>query len=321
MFPVIKTGGLADVTGALPGALAPLGVEVRTLLPGYPAVLAALPRAKALHTFDDLMGGPARIRAGALDGLPLLVLDAPHLFDRPGGPYNDASGADWPDNPQRFAGLCLAGAAIARGAIPNWQPDLVHAHDWQAGFVPAYLAYDGGAHVPSVFTVHNLAFQGWCPASMLGTLHLPPGSYTLDGVEFYGGISPLKAGLRLADRITTVSPTYADEITRPADGAGLHGLLRTRAGDTVGIVNGIDTSVWDPAKDKRLPSRYSGAAARRRGRNKTALQAQFGLEPGLGTLLFGIISRLTDQKGIDLGTGRDPGLAGARRPACGARCR
>jgi starch synthase len=300
VFPLVKTGGLADVAGALPGALAPLGVEVRTLLPGYPAVLAALPRARALHAFDDLMGGPARIRAATVNGLPLLVLDAPHLFDRPGSPYNDPSGADWPDNPQRFAALCQAGAAIARGAVPTWRPDLVHAHDWQAGFVPAYLAYDGGPHLPSVFTVHNLAFQGWCPASLLGTLGLPAHSFDVDGVEFYGGISPLKAGLRLADRITTVSPTYADEITRRADGQGLDGLLRTRAADTVGIVNGVDTAVWDPAKDKLLPSRYSGAAARRRGRNKAALQSQFGLKPGLGTLLFGIVSRLTGQKGIDL---------------------
>ena len=262
-YPAVKTGGLADVVGALPGALAPLGVEVRTLIPGYRAVMAAAPGA-VLHEME-LMGGPARIRAGAVAGLALLVLEAPHLFDRAGGPYNAPDGSDWGDNPQRFAALCQAGVAVARGALAGWRPDVVHAHDWQAGFVPAYLAFDGGPRVPSVFTVHNLAFQGFCPASMLPVLGLPPASFTVEGVEFYGGISPLKAGLQLADRITTVSPTYAAEITRPEDGQGLDGLLRARAGVLSGIANGIDTGVWDPARDRLLPARYSGVAGRRRG--------------------------------------------------------
>ena len=298
-FPVIKTGGLADVVGALPAALAAHGVEVRTLLPGYRRVLAALPRAKTLGSLS-LMGGPARIRAGSTGGLALLVLDAPHLFDRDGGPYNAPDGTDWPDNPQRFAALCQAAAAIARGAVASWRPDVVHAHDWQAGFTPAYLEYGEGPRVPSVFTVHNLAFQGFAPASMLETLGLPPRSFHLDGVEFYGGISPLKAGLRLADRITTVSPTYAEEIRRPQEGQGLDGLLRARAGDLSGIVNGIDTTVWSPATDPLLPARYGGVVARRRGKNKAALQAQFALNAEPGALLFGIVSRLSGQKGIDL---------------------
>ena len=287
--------------GALPAALAAHGVEVRTLLPGYRRVLAALPRAKALHSLT-LMGGPARIRGGTAGGLALLVLDAPHLFDRDGSPYNAPDGTDWPDNPQRFAALCQAAAAIARGALPSWRPDVVHAHDWQAGFTPAYLEYGAGDHVPTVFTVHNLAFQGFAPASLLGPLGLPQRSFTLDGVEFYGGISPLKAGLRLADRITTVSPTYAEEIQRSEEGQGLDGLLRARASalHLTGIVNGIDTVVWDPAKDPLIPAHYAGVVARRRGKNKAALQAAFALNAEPDALLFGIVSRLSGQKGIDL---------------------
>ena len=299
VFPLVKTGGLADVVGALPGALAVHGIEVRTLAPGYRAVLAAMPDAAVVHAFPDLMGGPARVRAGEHAGLKLLFLDAPHLFDREGGPYGGPDG-EWPDNPQRFAALCQAAAAVARGADTGWQPDLVHAHDWQAGLVPAYLRYDGGPAVPTVFTVHNLAFQGWCPAGLLGVLGLPPESFTIEGVEFFGGIGTLKAGLRLADRITTVSPTYATEITRPESGQALDGLLRTRAADLVGIVNGIDTKVWDPVLDPLLPTRFGSPETRRLGRNKQSLQAVFGLDLAPDALLFGVVSRLTDQKGIDL---------------------
>ena len=307
-YPVVKTGGLADVVGALPAALAPHGIVVRTLIPGYRQVLAALPRARTLHTLE-LMGAPARIRSGKVGSLDLLVLDAPHLFDRDGGPYS-AHGADFPDNPLRFGALCQAAAAIARGAIPGWQPDLVHAHDWQAGLTTAYLTFDGGPRLPSVFTVHNLAFQGWCPASLLGPLGLPPEAFTIEGVEYFGGIGPLKAGLRLADRITTVSPTYALEITRPEDGQALDGLLRTRRAALSGIVNGIDTAVWDPASDPALPARYAGPAARARGRNKLALQASMGLAAEAGALLFGMVSRLTEQKGVDLLLGALPTLLG-----------
>ena len=298
-YPLVKTGGLGDVVGALPGALEGHGIEVRTLLPGYPAVLARLADARAVHALT-LMGGEARIRAARVDGLSVLVLDAPHLFDRPGTPYNDPQGLDWPDNPQRFAALGQAAAVLARGALDSWRPDLVHAHDWQAGLAVAYLHYGGPPAPPTVFTVHNLAFAGWTPAHMLEELGLPSRSFDVEGVEFYGGISPLKAGLRLADRITTVSPTYAAEITRPEHGQGLHGLLSSRANDLVGITNGIDAAVWDPAQDGRLASSYAGPHARRRGRNKAALQAAVGLLDDPTALLFGVVSRLSDQKGIDL---------------------
>ncbi len=297
-YPFIKTGGLADVVGALPAALAAHGIETRTLIPGYPAVLAALSRPRTVHGMD-LFGAPARIRAATAHGMAMLILDAPHLYDRPGGPYSGPAG-DWPDNPQRFAALAQAAAAIARGALGAWRPAIVHAHDWQAGLVPAYLRFGPQPAPPTVFTVHNLAFQGWAPPDLLGTLGLPPESFTIEGVEFFGGIGFLKAGLRLADRITTVSPTYAAEITRPEDGQALDGLLRTRGADLHGIANGIDTTVWDPAKDPLLPARYGGPHARRRGHNKAALQAALGLDPAPAPLLYGIVSRLTRQKGIDL---------------------
>jgi starch synthase len=297
-FPLVKTGGLADVVGALPLALAAHGIAVRTLIPLYPAVRRALPDARTLHE-TTLLGGPARLLAATAHGLDLLALDAPHLYHRPGGPYSGPDG-DWPDNPQRFAALARAAAAIARGALPGWIPDLVHAHDWQAGLLPAYLRFGPQPAPPSVVTVHNLAFHGWAPAHLLPALGLPPESFTIDGVEFYGGIGFLKAGLRLADRITTDSA----EITRPEDGQGLDGLLRTRAADLHGIVNGIDTAVWDPARDPLLPARYAGPHARRRGHNRAALLAALALDPAApGPLygpLYGIVSRLTRQKGIDL---------------------
>jgi len=317
-YPLVKTGGLADVVGALPAALRPHGIRTRTLLPGYPAVLAAAADAPVQHRMA-LRGGEARLLAAQAGGLDLLIVDAPHLFDRPGTPYNNAAGQDWPDNPQRFAALGQAAAAIAHGALAGWRPDVVHAHDWQAGLAIAYLHYGPRPRPATVFTVHNLAFQGWTPGAMLAELGLPPESFDIEGVEFHGGISPLKAGLRLADRITTVSPTYASEITRPEHGQGMDGLLRSRVRQLSGIVNGIDTAVWNPAHDPLLPARYSGPHARQRGRNKAALQAALGLQAEPGALLYGIVSRLTGQKGIDLVLAALPGLlvAGAQLAVLG----
>ena len=301
-FPLVKTGGLADVVGALPGALAPHGIAVRTMLPGYPEVLAAIGAAPAVHGME-LGGGLARLRAAAVHGLDVLVLDAPHLYARPGTPYNAPDGTDWPDNPQRFAALCRAAAAVARGALADWRPDLVHAHDWQAGLLPALFRYTPLRAPPCMFTVHNLAFPGLAERSLLPTLGLPPESFTIDGVEFHGSIGALKAGLRCADAITTVSPTYAAEITRAEHGQGLHGLLHARRHALHGILNGIDTDIWDPTADPMLARRYTGPHARARGHNKAALRAAFGLADsphGTSGLLFGIVSRLTRQKGTDL---------------------
>ena len=298
LYPVVKTGGLADVAGALPGALAHEGVEVRSLVPGYSAVLAALHKPEPVLDVDGL-GGPARVLAGTASGLTLYVLDAPHLYDRPGTPYGGPDGADWPDNLQRFAALSRVGAMLGRGSA-GWAPDVLHAHDWQAGLAAAYLHFGGASRPATVMTVHNLAFQGRFPAGQFGTLGLPERAWGIDGVEFYGGIGTLKAGLLLSDRITTVSPTYAAEIATPEGGMGLDGLLRTRSADLHGILNGIDTAVWDPAHDAHIAATYSVNRIKRRPRNKAALQAAAGLAPNPGSLLFGAISRLTEQKGMDL---------------------
>jgi starch synthase len=300
-YPLIKTGGLADVVGALPAALAAEGVAVRTLLPGYPAVMAALGIAHTVWPTKDIAGAPAQVLAGEARGLDVLVLDAPHLFARSGNPYIGPDGRDWADNPVRFAVLARVGATIAQGALPGWRPDVVHAHDWQAALLPAYLHYDGGTHRPgTVVTVHNLAFQGQFAASLLPALGLPPHAYALDGVEYYGAVGFLKAGLRFADRITTVSPTYALEIRGPDAGMGLDGLLRTRAAVVSGILNGIDEDVWDPAHDAMLAAPFDAARLAARAGNRAALQARLSLAPDAGAPLFAVISRLTWQKGMDL---------------------
>jgi starch synthase len=300
VFPVIKTGGLADVVGALPGALRAHDVEVRTLIPGYPAVMAALEGAEKVWVQDEYFGGAARLLAGRAGGLDLFVLDAPHLFARAGNPYMSADGRDWADNPQRFASLAYAASLIGRGSVAGYVPDVVHAHDWQTGLAPAYLEYAGDTRPGTVMTIHNLAFQGQVPAGLLAALRLPVRAYTSAGVEYYGSIGMLKAGVRFADRVTTVSPSYAAEICTVEGGMGMDGLLRTRADDLVGILNGIDTQVWNPATDVLLPSTYGFQSRGKRAGNKAMLQARFGLKATRGVLLFGVVSRLSDQKGLDL---------------------
>src|SRR3954470_4000977 len=311
IFPLVKTGGLADVAGALPGALAREDVAVRSLVPGYPAVLRAADGFDAVHQWGDLFGGSATLLAGTAAGLDLFILDAPHLFARAGGPYADAGGRDWPDNPRRFAALAWAAAEIGRGLIPAFAPDVVHAHDWQAGLTPAYLPFAGGRRPGVVVTIHNLAHQGAYPADLMGTLRLPPSAFSVEGVEYYGGIGFLKAGLYYADRITTVSPTYAAEIQTPEGGMGLDGLLRTRASVLSGILNGIDETVWNPASDPLVPAPFSARQPRRRRLNKAALQEHLGLDGDPAALLFGVVSRLSWQKGLDLLIEALPVLIGA----------
>ena len=300
-YPLVKTGGLADVIGALPAALAAEGVTVRTLLPGYPAVVAALGQGAAnVHEYESLHGAPARVIAGRAAGLEVLVLDAPHLYERPGNPYVGADGREWPDNALRFAALATVAADIGRGVVPGLEPDIVHAHDWQAGLAPAFLHYSGGKRPATVMTVHNLAFQGQYPRELLSAIGLPPRAFDVDGVEYYGAIGYLKAGLALADRITTVSPTYATEIRTLAGGMGFDGLLRERAHVVSGILNGIDDAVWDPSVDSFLPFRYGRKRRTARTANKGVLQAKLGLAVDPGALLFGVVSRLSWQKGLDL---------------------
>ena len=300
IFPLIKTGGLADVAGALPGALAPLGVEMRSVLPGYPSVLAALKNTQEVYKYKKLFAGAARILSAKSKGMDLFVLDAPHLYARPGNPYTGADGKDWPDNAQRFAALARAGADLGQGLAADFVPDIVHVHDWQAGLAPAYLHYDGKARPATIATVHNLAFQGQFDKALLPALGLPPRAFAIDGVEYYGTIGYLKAALQLSDRITTVSPTYALEILQAEAGMGLDGLLRERSDVVSGILNGVDTTVWNPATDEHLAARYDARRLTARARNKAALQARMGLAVDADVPLFGVVSRLSWQKGLDL---------------------
>jgi phosphoglucomutase len=311
-YPLIKTGGLADVAGALPLALGPLGGEVRVLLPAYPGVLEQLVEVEAAAPIADLFGGEGRLLCGrTADRLEVIALEAAHLYDRPGNPYLGPDGRDWRDNDLRFAALAWVGSRIALGELGAWRPELVHGHDWQAGLAPAYLSFAGGPRPATVMTIHNLAFPGLFPAAHLSSLRLPAASFTVEGLEYYGQISFLKAGLHYADRLTTVSPTYAREIRTPAQGMGFDGLLRRRAADLAGIVNGIDAAVWDPAADSRSAAPYDAARLDAKAVNKQALQRRLGLNLRSDAPLFCVVSRLTAQKGLDLLLEALPGLLAA----------
>lgn len=311
-YPLVKTGGLADVVGALPAALAPHGVQVTTLLPGYPAVMATAKRAKAVHHWPDLLGHPARLLASKLGDHPLLILDAPDLYARPGGPYADATGRDWDDNWRRFAALSRAAADLASGAVPGHDYAVLHAHDWQAGLAPAYLRFAPSSvrAAKTVATVHNIAFQGRYDAEIFPALGLPESAWSVDGVEYYGGVGYLKAGLEAADAVTTVSPTYADEIREPRFGMGLEGLIAAKSERVHGIVNGIDPAIWSPETDAALPARYSARTLPKRVANKRAVEQRFELDPGPGPI-FCVVSRLTWQKGMDVLAAAVDALVGA----------
>jgi starch synthase len=300
LYPFVKTGGLADVAAALPKALAAENVAVTTLVPGYPGVLAALGGDPVAFELGEIFGGAARLLAGDAGGLHLLVLDAPHLFARTGNPYLAPDGREWPDNAFRFAALGRAAALLAAGAVERQRFEILHAHDWQAGLAPLYLGRIPGASARTVFTIHNLAFQGKFAPEFLTPLGLPPETFAIEGVEYYGTLSFLKAGLQFADRITTVSPGYAAEIATPEGGMGLDGLLRRRAGALSGILNGIDVDVWNPTVDPFLEARFDGTALPKRAANTRALQRGMGLDPDDGAMCVGVVSRLTRQKGLDL---------------------
>ncbi len=298
--PLVKTGGLADVAGALPAAVAPHGVEMTTLLPGYPAVLAAIKRARAVHQWPSLLGEPARLLSAKLGEHLLLVLDAPNYFGREGSPYADPAGKDWADNWRRFAAFGRAAADLAGGAVKGRKFDVLHAHDWQAAMAPAYLRFDKAKKpVPSVVTIHNMAFQGYFGAEIFAGLGLPKAAWSVQGVEYHGGVCFLKAGMEAASIITTVSPTYAAEIRTPEFGMGLQGLVLSRGDQVRGILNGIDGGVWNPEKDTALAARYTARTLDKRVKNKRAIEQEFDLDPGDGPL-FVIVSRLTWQKGMDV---------------------
>lgn len=305
IFPLLKTGGLADIAGALPAALKAAGADVRVLLPGFAAVLADMRDAQTLTELIAPWGQRVVLRSGRLASLDLIayVIDAPQLYCRPGGPYEDAQRKAHADNHRRFALLGFAAAELACGLDVGWQPEVVHSHDWHAALAGAYMTFSRArqpAPVASVYTVHNLAYQGLFARELFADLGLPASAFSIDGVEYYGQISFMKAGLYYAHRITTVSPSYAREIQTPEQGCGLDGLLRGRADVLSGILNGVDESVWNPALDPLIPARYDASKPVGKAHCKAALQQELGLQVQSDRLLFGMVSRLTEQKGVHL---------------------
>jgi starch synthase len=306
LYPWVKSGGLGDVAAALPPALIAEGIGVRLMLPGFRGFLDAFPGITDIARLTTPFAAE-RVRVGLarLPGTEILayLVDHPTFYDRPGNPYAAPDGSDWPDNHRRFGLFGWIAAELARGADPSWRPGILHGHDWHTGLAPAYLAARPPAEglIPTVFTVHNLAYRGPFPGTIFPELALPPAFFSIDGVEFFGMVSFIKAGLFYADRLTTVSPTYAREIQTPAFGWGLDGLLRARANVLTGILNGVDPRFWDPRHDANLPQTYGteNAAAGKRAA-KAALQRRLGLEPIESAPLFGAVSRLTPQKGLDL---------------------
>jgi starch synthase len=302
-YPLAKTGGLADVSRALPVALRRLGVDVRLLMPAYPRALLRVENARFVAPIAPALGvDDATLIAGKFPDadLPVYLIDSPSLFRRNGGLYQDETGKEWPDNPLRFAFLAHVGREIAMGRLGlDFKPDLVHANDWHAGLLPLYLSLEREPRPATVFTTHNMAFQGNFPADRLRQLEIPPALFCPGGVEFYGHISFLKAGLRYADRVTTVSPTYAREILTPAFGCGMEGVLTERGEDFSGILNGIDETLWNPSADPVLPRPYRETDISGKRACKAALQAEFGLNASPETPVLGFVSRLTHQKMAD----------------------
>ncbi|ACB34157.1 glycogen/starch synthase, ADP-glucose type [Leptothrix cholodnii SP-6] len=310
IFPLLKTGGLADVAGALPPALRALGAEVRVVVPGFPAILAGLVDAIEVARLEPppamVMARGARLLYGRLPACDVdaYVINSPDHYHRDGGPYNDARQHPYDDNHLRFGLLGWVAAKLADGLDPYWAPRVVHAHDWHAALAPAYLRAlewaRGRRLAGSVYTVHNLAYQGFFPAHHFGDLGLPAAYNQVHGLEFYGQISFMKGGLYFADRITTVSPTYAREIQGAEQGCGLDGLLRDRDADLSGILNGVDDAVWNPAGDALIPATYTRRKLTGKAQCKATLQAELGLAEDPAVPLLCVVSRLTEQKGLHL---------------------
>ena len=302
--PWVKTGGLGDIAASLPPALRAAGVDARVLVPAYPAVRKALGAVREVAKVAAPGGAlpPSLLLAGSTpDGVPVYALDCLALFARGGDPYLDAGGREWPDNHLRFGLLSKVAALIAQG-LPglDWVPELLHCNDWHTGLAPAYLHFAGAAQAKSVFTIHNIAFQGNFPRDTLEQLALPAHAFAIDGVEYHGQVSFLKTGIRYADAITTVSPTYAREIQGEELGFGFAGLLRQRAAALTGVLNGIDTAHWNPATDVHLAQRYAGGSLEGKTVNKAALQQRLKLPVTDDLPLLGVVSRLSHQKGLDL---------------------
>lgn len=303
IYPLVKTGGLADVVAALPPALVKRGLDVRILLPGFPGILEGMLDLKPLTRIGPVFGAAAvTLCIGRLpdSGLCAYVIDAPFLYRRDGNPYVGPDGQDWSDNHRRFALLGWVAAHMASGELePGWVPDVVHAHDWHAGLIPAYIAQNPALKTPTVFTIHNLAFRGIFPMDFHPDLGLSGRKLTPHGIEFHGKLSFMKAGLVYSQRITTVSPSYAREICTPEFGCGLEGVLRDRGKDLSGILNGVDYDVWNP-QDPLIAKPYTVDNLQGKTDCKRALQSELGLTTQAEGPLFAVVSRLTSQKGMDL---------------------
>ena len=301
VFPFAKTGGLADVSASLPAALRERGFDVRVLVPGYPQALQRATDAKEVLRLGDPLGcGEVRVLETHVprSNVPVWLVDCPPLYNRAGGLYQSESGEDWSDNALRFALLSHVAAGIADEPGPSWRPELIHCNDWHAGLLPLLLAARGRLRPATLFTIHNLAYQGLFAADELARLNLPANAFSV--MEFYGGISFLKAGIQLADAITTVSPTYAKEILTSELGCGLDGLLRERAESLTGILNGADYNVWDPGIDPHIASNYSARAIAPKADCKHALQTELALDADADTPLMAFMSRLVEQKMPDV---------------------
>lgn len=300
--PLIKTGGLADVSGSLPTALKILRSDVRIVMPAYRSVLQKTPDAEPIAALSLPGVGQVRVLETRLPGSSVCVwlVDSPAHFDRDGGPYQDATGEDWPDNAERFAAFGRAVASIALGqAALSWQPDIVHCNDWQSGLVPALLAR-ASARPATVFTIHNLAYQGLFPYETFTRLGLPADLWSMHGMEYFGSFSFIKGGLVYADMLSTVSPQYAREICTPTFGFGLESLLRHRSHRLAGILNGANYREWNPARDPLIARNYNAHTVARKCENKIALQKEVHLKVDRRLPLFGMIGRLVEQKGFDL---------------------
>jgi len=300
--PLARTGGLGDVSAALPSALSKLGHDVRILLPGYTAALAGVRHERELALPVVFGLGPTRLVVGqSTDGQTLLLLNCPDLYRRSGNPYRDDAHHAWPDNAKRFGVLSRAAALLCTEPMDDgWRPDVLHCNDWHTALAPAYLRFQPMAVPPIVFTIHNLAFQGIFPAHVAADLDLPDEAFTIDGIEYYGRLSFLKGGINYADWLTTVSPTYAREIQSDSHGCGLQGLLTRRRANLSGILNGIDTRIWNPATDPHIACNYTADRLAHKISNKRVLQQRIGLEANDAVPLFGVVSRITAQKGSDL---------------------
>jgi starch synthase len=303
IFPLIKTGGLADVSGALPTALQASGVDVKCLIPGYSTVLEKVENITFLGTLEVFKNISCDLLSGTVPNTKLEVIIVKHagLYERDGGPYTHPQGHDWSDNPMRFGVLSKVASLLSiYQSFWDWVPDIVHCNDWQTGLAPYYMRQQGLTEAKSLLSIHNIAFQGNFEQHWVKSLELSPKDFQIDGFEFYQQVSFLKAGIFYADQLSTVSPTYALEIQTDAFGFGLQGLLQLRSSDIVGILNGIDTEEWNPETDPYLPTVYSEKKLSGKAKVKTVLQEQLHLTVQQDAPLLGVVSRLTHQKGLDI---------------------